>query len=124
MSYDDMYCEVIYHYENVPNFIQTLAKEEFMRHRSEVVAVFNEHIDKVNAEWELTGEPCSFGKFVEDINPKYADFIQQQIQPYIDVLNKKFPLCKYRIDERAVLVGYLPFVKNSKLWITLEMIES
>lgn len=58
------------------------------------------------------------------INPKYAKFVQDKIQPHIDLLNKNYALFKYKIDEYGDLVAYIPVIKNSKLWISLKEIES
>lgn len=115
--------EVFYHFENVPTFMQKIMQEEFMKHRNEVVDVFNERIDEVNDQWHQTGKPAAFGDYVEDINPEYAKFIKTEIQPSIDVLNKHFQICKYRIDEIGDIVGYLPWVKNSKIYITIKEIK-
>ena len=96
-------------------------RKEFMKNRHVVVEIFNKYIDKVNKEWDLTGEPAALGEYIEDINPKYVKFVQNRIQPFIDVANKHF-ICKYKIDEYGDLVGYLPFIKNSKLIISLKFI--
>ena len=121
---ETLYCTVNYHYENIPRFLRKSMREWFMKNRSEVVAIFNKYIDSVNKEWKLTGEPCAFGDYIEDINPEYAKLIQNRIQPRIDLLNNKFAFFKYKIDEYGDIIAYIPFVKKSKLWITLNMIES
>lgn len=121
---ETFYCKVFYHYENIPKILQRIMREWFMKNRHGVVLIYNKHIDAVNKKWNLTGEPCSFGEYLEDINPKYAEFIQDMIQPYIDVFNKKFVLFKYKIDEYGDLVAYIPAIKRSKLWISLKEIES
>lgn len=121
----EMYCKVYFHYENVPMFMRGIMEKEYIKYRSEVVEIFNKHIDAVNNEWDLIGEPASFGKYAEDINPKYANLIKKRIQPEIDMLNKRIPtFCKYRLDDYGDITGYLPFIKKSKLWFNLEMIES
>ena len=118
------YCEVFYHYENIPKFLQKIMRKWYMKNRHEAVLIFHNYIDLVNKEWGLTGEPCSFGEYLEDINPKYAKFVQDKIQPHIDLLNKNYALFKYKIDEYGDLVAYIPVIKNSKLWISLKKIES
>ena len=117
--YEEKYFKVFYHFEKVPRFMQKYMREEFMKHRSEVVRIFQEHIDGVNDEWTLTGKEFAFGEYIEDINLVY-----DRIQPFIDVANKLFPYCKYKIDEYCDIVGYLPFIRKSKLWISLKEIES
>ena len=118
------YCKVFYHYENIPKFLQKIMQKWYMKNRHEAVLIYHKYIDLVNKEWHLTGEPCSFGEYLEDINPKYAKFVQDKIQPHIDLLNKNYALFKYKIDEYGDLVAYIPVIKNSKLWISLKEIES
>ncbi|WP_290235355.1 MULTISPECIES: hypothetical protein [Bacteroides] len=122
--YEEKYFKVFYHFEKVPRFMQKYMREEFMKHRSEVVRIFQEHIDGVNDEWTLTGKEFAFGEYIEDINPEYSKLVYDRIQPFIDVANKLFPYCKYKIDEYCDIVGYLPFIRKSKLWISLKEIES
>ena len=122
--YEEKYFKVFYHFEKVPRFMQKYMREEFMKHRSEVVRIFQEHIDGVNDEWTLTGKEFAFGEYIEDINPEYSKLVYDRIQPFIDVVNKLFPYCKYKIDEYCDIVGYLPFIRKSKLWISLKEIES
>jgi hypothetical protein len=50
----------------------------FIKNRHSVVKVFNNHIEEVNKKWELTGEPYSFGDYLEDINPEYVKEIQKR----------------------------------------------
>lgn len=119
-----MYAKVHYHFENVPKFMRGFMSNEFMKNRGKVVDIFNTLIDSVNAEWNSTGKPCAFGEFAEDINPEYVKFIQDKIQPFIDVLNKQLKYCRYRIDEVGDIIGFIPFIKKSKLWITLKFVES
>lgn len=116
--------EVTYHFENVPKFMQKIMQRKFMKHRNEVVDVFNDHIDEVNKKWDSIGKPAAFGEYEEDINPEYVDHIRRYIQPEIDVLNKRFLICKYCIDNIGNIVGYLPWIKNSKIYFTMKKIES
>lgn len=113
--------KVCYHYENIPHFLQKSMSEWFINNRSKVVEIFNGYIDGVNSEWELSGEPYSCGEFSEDINPAYVEFIQNKIQPLIDYyINRKMRIFKFKLDEYANIVGYIPFIKNSKIYITLK----
>lgn len=123
-EYRTVYFKVFYHFERVPRFMRDRMKKEYMKNRSEVVEIFNEHIDRVNEEWKSTGKPAAFGEYIEDINPEYSKFIFDRIQPYINVANELFPYCKYKIDKFGDIVGYIPFIKKSKIWITLKEIES
>ncbi len=111
--------EVDFCYENIPNILSNLVYKAFMNHRNEVVQVFNDHIDEVNKIWDCTGKQCSFGDYAEDINPEYVKFIYDNIQPSIDSINKRFWLCRYRIDEIGNLIGYVPFIKKSKMWLEI-----
>lgn len=123
-EYEERYFKVFYHFIRVPKIMRRRMKEEFMKHRSEVVKIYREHIGAVNDEWNLTGKEFAFGEYIEDINPEYTKLVYDRIQPFIDVANKHFTYCKYKIDEFGDIVGYLPFIKKSKLWITLQEIES
>ncbi len=123
-EYEKIYFKVFYHFEKVPRFMRKRMKKEFMKNRNEVARIFREHIKAVNDEWNLTGKEFAFGEYTENINPEYSKLVYDRIQPFIDVANKLFPYCKYKIDEYCDIVGYLPFIKKSKLWITLEEIES
>lgn len=120
-EYETVYGKIFYHFENVPKFMQKPMRKLFMKHRSEVVYIFNKHIGEANKKWGLTGKPAMLGEYIEDINPEYSKFIRDYIQPFIDIANKGL-LCKYKIDEYGDIVGYLPFIKKSKLWIDLELI--
>lgn len=61
------YCEVFYHYENIPKILQKIMRKWYMKNRHEAVLIFHKYIDLVNKEWSLTGEPCSFGEYLEDM---------------------------------------------------------
>ena len=117
-------CKVTYHFTNVPIFMREAMQSEFMKHRNEVVDIFNGRIDEVNKEWSQTGKPAAFGDYEEDINPEYVELIKKRIQPAIDVANQHFPICKYRIDSIGNIVGYLPMVKKSKIYFTIKEIET
>lgn len=121
---ETLYFTVNYHYENIPLFLRKSMCEWFMKNRNEVVAIFNKYIDSVNKEWKLTGEAYAFSDYIEDINPEYVKLIQNRIQPRIDLLNTKFTFFKYKIDEYGDIAAYIPFIKKSKLWVTLKTIES
>lgn len=117
-------CTVQYHFEHVPRFMRKFVQKEFMKNRNEVVDIFNDHIDEVNKLWDLTGKPAAFSDHVKDINPEYVDHIKNYIQPAIDAVNKKFPICKYRIDDIGNIVGYIPIIRKSKIFFTIKEIES
>lgn len=113
-----------YHYENIPKFLRKSMRNWFMSHRSEVVKIYNESIDGVNSEWELSGEPYSYGEFLEDVNPAYIKLMQNTMQPLIDgYVNQKMTIFKFKIDEYGDIVGYIPFINNSKMYISLEPVE-
>lgn len=123
-EYEERYFKVFYHFKKLPRFMRKRMKKEFMKNRNEVARIFREHIKAVNDEWNLTGKEFAFGEYIEDINPEYSKLVYDRIQPFIDAANKLFPYCKYKINEYCDIVGYLPFIKKSKLWITLKEIES
>lgn len=123
MDYKTTYCRVYYHYENVPKIFRHLMKTNFMKNRNLVVDIYNEFIDSINDAWDMINEDAFLGDHVEDINPRYGKLIQEFIQPHVDVLNKNFIFCRYRIDEYGDITGYLPFIKKSKIWFTIEIIK-
>lgn len=120
---DERYFKCFYHYENIPKIMFKSMKKWFMKNRQEAVDIFREHIGLVNNEWRLTSKPFTFGEYLEDINPEYIMFVQNKIQPHLDLFNKHFMLYEYKIDEYGDLVGHVKLLKNSKLWITLKEIE-
>ena len=112
------------HYENIPKFLRKSMRNWFINHRSEVVKIFNESIDGVNSEWELSGEPYSYGEFLEDVNPAYIKLIQNKIQPLIDdSINQKMTIFKFKIDEYGDIVGYMPLINNSKMYVFFKQVE-
>ena len=116
--------KVYYHYENIPKFLRKSIRTWFISHRSEVVKIFNENIDGVNSEWKLSGEPYSYGEFLEDVNPAYIKLVQNTIQPLIDdSINRKTTIFKFKIDEHGDIVGYIPFINNSKLYVSFKPVE-
>lgn len=118
-----LYAKVEYHYENIPKWLQDFVAKRFILHYNEVVAVFNAHINEVNSEWKSTGELYAFGDYLEDINPEYVKYVQKRIQPSINIVNKRFYLCRYKIDNYGGLVGFIPFIKDSKIWLTWKLLE-
>lgn len=120
----EFYFKPCYHYKNIPYIMRKKMREWFMNNLNAVVDIFNESIDEVNNEWNLTGKPAAFGDCLEDINPEYTDFIKSRIQPKIDVYNRNFIMFRYEIDEYGDIVATIPFIRNSRLWTTLKEIES
>lgn len=116
----EILCRVYFNYEHIPRFMTNRMGDWFIKNRHSVVKVFNNHIEEVNKKWELTGEPYSFGDYLEDINPEYIKEIQKTIQPFINDINKKFIFFKFKIDQYGDIVGYIPFIKKSKLWMTIK----
>ena len=105
-------------------FLRKSMRNWFMNHRSEVVKIFNESIDDINSEWNLSGEPYSYGEFLEDINPAYIKLIQNKIQPLVDgYINRKMTIFKFKIDEYGDIVGYIPFINNSKMYVSFKQEE-
>lgn len=114
--------KAIFHYKNIPEYMQKEVTKMFMKHRNEVVKIFSDHIDKINEKWTLTGKPWAFGDYVEDINPEYVDFIRSELKPYLDAFNKKMIL-KYCIGDVGDIEGYLPWLKGSNIYITLKEVK-
>ena len=115
------YYKVIFHFENIPDFFHNVTKKEFMKNYNVVADLFNELIDQANYCWSLKGiKAC--GDDDELINPEYTKFINDYMQPHLDILNNMFSFCKYKLGEYCDITGYLPFIKNSKVWITLERV--
>lgn len=117
------YYEVEFHYENIPRWLSKLVIDKFVQHRSEVVGIFNERINEANVSWKATEKPFAFGGYIEDINPEYVDHVKKRIQPAINAVNKRFYLCRYKLDQYGDIIGYVPFIPNSKVWITLKPLE-
>ena len=115
------YYKVIFHFENIPKFLYEITKSEFMKNYNMVVDLFNELIEHANECWSLTGKKAC-GEDDELINPEYTKFINDYIQPHIDILNDTFLFCKYRLGQYCDITGYLPFIKNSKISITIERV--
>ena len=114
-----------YHYENIPTFLREHMRDWLINCRIDAVRVFNECIDEVNSKWESTGEPYSYGEFLEDVNPSYIELIQNSIQPLIDkYVNRYMTIFKFKIDEYGDIVGYIPFIDNSKMYVSFRRVES
>lgn len=115
--------KVYYHYENIPAILRGSMSTWFIYHRNEAVKIFNENIDGVNAEWKLSGEPYAYGEFLEDVNPAYIKLIQDKIQPLIDEsVNQKHEIFKFKIDEYGDIIGCVPFIEDSKLYISFKQV--
>lgn len=111
---------VVYNYKNVPKILRKPMQKWFMKNREKFVTIFNNNIDVVNKNWK---QMHGSGKYMD---PKYVKYVKNSIQPKIDVLiNRKSALFKCKIDDDGDMIAHIPFIKNSKLWITLlEMKES
>jgi hypothetical protein len=68
----------------------------YLEYRSQICNIFNDKIPSINEEWDKTGKPCSFGDYIEDMNPEYSKFIKDRILPEIQEFNNK--LDKYPIE--------------------------
>lgn len=118
------YFKVIFNYENVPKVYRKSMEKWFVANRNEVVDLFNNNIDKINKIWESTGEPWSFGDFVEDINPKYVACIRRYLSTSLACINNKHKRFKFAIDDYGDIVGQIKNRPGSKLFITLKKVES
>lgn len=115
-----IYVTIEGHFKHIPKCLQKIVQKHYVAHHNEIAEVFNAHIEQVNSIWKATGKPFAFGDHVEDINPEYVNCIRSHIQPFIDVVNKRFYLCKYKIDNYGDIIGYVPFLPKSKFWVTLK----
>lgn len=81
----------------------------YLEHRSKICNIFNDKISSINEEWDKTGKPCSFGDYIEDMNPEYSKFIKDRIMPEINKLNDKlnnYPI-EYYLDDYCDVRGKL-----------------
>mgnify|MGYP006990173936 CR=1 FL=1 len=87
-----------------------------MKHRSEVVKIYREHIGAVNDEWNLTGKEFAFGEYIEDINPEYSKLVYDRIQP---LFFSHTPTHKFRHSFKVIKDLKIPlfifFVHNPNL---------
>lgn len=73
----------------------------YLEYRSKICNIFNDKIPSINEEWEKTGKPCSFGDYIEDMNPEYSKFIKDRILPEIQKFNNElnnYPI-EYYLDD-------------------------
>lgn len=122
---EEIIVTVQFHFTNIPVFLQEIVKNNFMKHRSEAVEIFNSLIERINKEWDRTGKSALINDNIDSMNPEYAKFVKDRIQPSLDELNKKLVICRYLVDEENYcdLVGYVPGIKNSKIYITIKEVE-
>lgn len=121
-DYETMKVGVTFHYENVPDILKGLVKSVFMATREVAARIFNARIGSINDEWDKTGKPASFGKYIEDVNPEYVEFIRERCQPAFDEALGPDPIVRIIFDEYGDLCGTLPRFEGSKIWITLQPI--
>lgn len=118
-----VYFKAEYRYTNIPKFLQELVARKYMENRCKVVELFNSKIDEVNEHYESTGKPFAFGEYEEDINPEYVACIRKYIQPLFDEANKHFYVCRYMLGEYGQIIGYVPFIRNSKIELFLKPLD-
>lgn len=120
-----VYVDATMHFVNIPKFLQNIVIKNYWRHRSEITHIFNAHIVEANAAWETTGKNARSDDPTKEFNPEYVQCIHDYIQPYIDEANKHFYICKYKIDvsRDANIVAYVPFLRNSAMWLTISQPE-
>lgn len=124
-DYDTLMYKMYFHMENVPKLFQEGAKKEFLKARNACAPIFNDMIGDVNKEWDLTGKPASFGSHYEDINPEYVEFISERIQPHFDEAARRLWLRVWiTFDKYGDLIGYMPQVRDSKIWVDFKPYET
>lgn len=94
----------------------------YLEHRSEICNIFNNKMPSINEEWDKTGKPCSFGKYIEDMNPEYSKFIKDRIVPEINEFNKSlnnYPI-EYYLDDYCDIRGRIKKWPNITIGIWLK----
>lgn len=97
---------MIVHCENIPTMFERFVTDEFTRYRNEAAQVFNEHISEINDAWDATGKPFSYSE--------YNEFIRTHMQPYLNAV--KPTVCRFTLDEECDIIGFIPVLRNSKIW--------
>ena len=130
----EMICNVKFHFDNLDKYylmnndtFKEAVKNLFIHYRHEFCEVFNAKIDEINKAWDETGKPCSFGDYVEDMNPEYSKFIKDRLDNDFDKLNKDLNknhcLIEFYLDEYCDICAKLRRFPDVKIWITLENIR-
>lgn len=119
---NETFYKIVYNYERVPKFLQKSMAEWFMKHRSKVVNIYNEHISKINSEYDSLGKSIADGDNEWGINAEYGRFVRSKMRPHLRSINKQFIIFQYDIDDIGDIIAYVKGIKNSKLYI--ELIES
>lgn len=61
----------------------------------------------------------------EDINPEYVEFISERIQPRFDEAARRLWLRVWiTFDKYGDLIGYIPQLRDSKIWVDFEPCET
>ena len=98
---------------------------DFTKEASPLVEELIKEGKKVGAIMSLDMYDSKLACLLADTNTaERIELIKKRIQPAIDVANRHFPICKYRIDSIGNIVGYLPMVKKSKIYFTMKEIET
>lgn len=123
MDYETMRFKARFYFENIPYTMRNVAKREFIRVRDEAATIFNDCIDEVNSEYDLTGKKAYLGEDpTGDFNPEYVQFIINRIQPKIDALvNSKEAFCEVYIGENGDLYGRVKKIEGSKITLRLDV---
>lgn len=124
-DYETVLFKMRFHMENIPKLLQEGAKKEFLKARNACAPIFNDMIGGVNKEWDHTGKPAAFGPNYEDINPEYVEFISERIQPRFDEAARRLWLRVWiTFDKYGDLIGYIPQLRDSKIWVDFEPYKS
>lgn len=119
---NETFYKIVYNYESVPKILQKNMAKWFMKHRSKVVNIYNEHISEINSEYDSLGKPVVDGDNEWGINAEYGRFIRSKMRSHLRSINKQFIIFQYDIDDIGDIIAYVKGIKNSKLYI--ELIES
>lgn len=116
-DYETVVYKAYFHFENVPEWIQSTVRDMYWKARNICTPIFNDRIDEINRQFEQTGEPFAFGPYLEDMNPKYGKLMSETLEPEFDrVLTRNGSLIRIRL-EYGDMIGYIPALKESKIWV-------
>lgn len=116
--------QVIFHYEGIPEALGDLCASIYVTMRNRACEISSEMLGKINEEWDKTGKPAAFGRYAEDVNPEYIQFIRDRMQPVIDkTVNKESGILRIVINDVGDFDGEIIGMKNSKIYVTLKPID-
>lgn len=117
-NYDTVMYKLRFHIFGVPELEKGRVKSTYMKQYNIAEKIFNDNIGWINEEWDKTGKKASFGEFLEDVNPEYVEFIAERINKLMEsACQKSDPYLICKIGEYGAIEGYLPSVKDSRVYV-------